>query len=712
MRQEHIVAACLLLFAAALLLFVANAPPADLTAPTSQHTDAPASAVEPAPTTTDASQQRSSVNGADGADGGAAAGPDPARIAITVVWPDGRPAAQAEVRYWPPRSAAQRSSDQAAVEASHDVEAALRATGQSALTDADGHVEVTADAEGTICARADDGYGELAATDRGSEHSWLVLRRDAWLRVEVVDDHGQPCAGITVDAETQFLSRGTGREIDHEFELPATDEQGRAGLPHVQVRAPLPDDDVVAWSLQLRCRGDHLVGTRRIVTAEELVAQLPIRLVVPSGGGVTVEVVDAAGEPCRRTPILVAESGMDCSPTRTEQANVFSFCQVPLGHRWRIVVEVETDRSDGGRPNHQTEIVDQELIGPTRVDEAVRARFVVPRIAWSLTARLRRADGRPFPWRSLRFQATAVGTDRTPVAIDAVPVHARASELELSLRLWTPVAGQLTDATLHLESDEAGADFDIPVPGAIRNRRQNLGDLVVPARADEMDLATVEVRIGGANATATANLRLSEEVRGQQRLVPTTRQQDGATSILRGARPAGVLSLECDHVDGVPARQRIEPGAHVVVELQAAARLCVRFAYGAAPDQQVSGHLVSLDDPGAGETEGHSAESSLVWDSMRPGRYRLVVAIQNNDVFAQELPPLVVGRNSWPAGAPLDLRSHAPVLHATVSTLTASGSPRSSGSWCRQAHSRWTSKQSFAGVSPVGSSSRTRRSTS
>jgi hypothetical protein len=670
MGRRRVLAACLLLLAAVLLLLVANARRADLAAPAPEQTDRPVAAAETASSSTDASPLRRSaaVELDDAADIDARESADaPHRLAITVVWPDGKPVPNAEVRYWPPRSAAQRRADEATVAATRDVEAALRATGRSVEADADGRAELTVDAEGWICARSGDDYGELEVERAGTEHSWLVLRRDLSLRVQVVDDRGQPCAGITVGAQYAFLQRTSGFQTANTVELPPTDEQGLACWAHVQVHAPLPDVDVVEWSLQLWCRGNHLSTSRRAVTAEELQSALPIRLTVPSGGDVTVEVVDAAGEPCFWTPILVDdERGTDCSPTQSPKPGLYCFRQVPLGRRWRIVVVVERVGITKSRSKTADEILSQDLIGPVRVDEPVRARFVVPRLDWFLTARLRRADGREFRCRRVSFQAIAVGADNALVGIDGVSRHDRGPVTELRLRLQTPVAERLADATLHVECNLPRGDFDIPVPD-IHNRRQDLGDLVLPAPEDEMDLAIVEVRNAGANVTAAAHVSLYEQVGDKQQQVPTTGQLDGAAMVLRGARPASDLWLWCSHAEALSAEQRIEPGAHVVVELQAAARLSVRFAYGTAPDQLVSGRLESLDDPDARPiAHTYFVESVMHWESVRPGRYRLVVALDDRDVFAQDLPPLAAGRNYWPTGAPLDLRSHVRVLYANV----------------------------------------------
>lgn len=585
---------------------------------------------------------------------------DPLQVVVAVVFADGRPAPAAEVRYWSPRTRAEIRRDEQFVERTHDVEAALQATGRVVTTDVMGRVAIDADDEGKVCARLGGAYGEAAVADWADRHAGepvrIVLRHDVALRVEVVDAGGDPCPGIALTAELYLFSRDTG-ERNPSLELGKTDERGRADWPHLQARAPLPDDVVLEWSLDVRCEGNHLLDEPRRVTVEEVLSGAPIRLVVPVGGEVVVTVVDAAGNPLRSRPNLEAQGDdLYCTPTEEVGRNVYSFRQVPLGRRWVVAVPTKNiNRADA-------EVVRRELVGPTRRGESVHVGVAMPCIEWVMTGTLRRADG--VALEHVTIDLTAVAVDATGVRTAVGGGLSSFREGRLTAYLRTGVVEHLSDVVLHVASEDVGWSLDIEVPGDVRPDQQDLGAVLVPVPEGEQTLAIVEVRIDGECVTAAAGVWLQTDKGDRRARVAARASYEGSNVVFRGVPPPGPLRVACSHPGSLEmSPRRIAVGERIVLELQSAAELAVAFQAD-GPHFFFEGKLLPIDDDGGTSREALSDERHvLTWSKLRPGRYRLVIDVASLTVFEQELPPLAAGANRWPATGSLDLRDRIAVLH-------------------------------------------------
>ena len=220
------------------------------------------------------------------------------RLRVLVTLGDGSPAPAAAVRFAGATADGTRAGRAAPDDDDErvDAEAELQATGQVALTDSHGVVEVAAQPGSVLCARLGETYAEARVAGDKRELR-LVLRRDIPLRVQVVDADGRPRQGFEVEAKVEADSRREGKRGDSEslpFTLPLTDAAGMTVLPHAQESLAMPGPDVVAWSMRLR----STVGSKleRAVTADELLDGKPIRISVPVGGAIVVEVVDPDGE--------------------------------------------------------------------------------------------------------------------------------------------------------------------------------------------------------------------------------------------------------------------------------------------------------------------------------------------------------------------------------------------------------------------------------
>lgn len=580
-------------------------------------------------------------------------------IEVEVVTPDQRPVAGVEVRYWPPRSPNERRRDDAVIERTDDIEAALRATGKVAKTDARGQVTIRTDEVGSLCARRDDDYAELRDIDlyQGRPKK-LVLVRDATLRVAVTDTSGAPCPGIDVVAASRAVTRSLGIRDDTQ-ELGSTNEAGEVALRHLQRLAPLPGEDVIEWSLAVVLFADRPQPIRRPVTVAEVIAGTPIRLEVPAGGRAAVQVVEAMGRPCAADVQLLDEhdDAFDWLRADPRHGRV-AFHQVPPGRRWTASASLALT---GGKRWASARTA---FVGPRSTGETVDVRVVLPCIVWTVTGTVRSAVGEALPRIDWRATATAIATDGARFDMEA---YTDIRDGRIRWNLVTPVVEKITDIVLHATFQGAPL-FDLPVARELRPEAQDLGEIVVPAIPDLQELATVEVRLAGDNVTATTTIALLAKGEKSAQTAETSRSIVDGRMVLRGPPPGHPLHLYVSRPGAISiVRPLTGPGERVVVELEPAAQLIVPIVTR-LPSYHLEAELEPIADGARGPAQSQGDEQSqLYWERLPPGRYRLHVTAKGREVLVTDLPPLVAGDNRWPTnGGSLDLRDRMEACFVAV----------------------------------------------
>lgn len=564
----------------------------------------------------------------------------PLELRVLVLLPDGRPAAGAEVWYWPPRSPAQRERDDETLNRTRDLEVALRGSGRMVLADVEGRAAIATETvdvgemSARLCARLGRFYAEEdlgGVPEPIAPERKLCLVDDVTLRVLVVDGDGRPCEGVDIEAQVQFRSRRVGSD-DQRYPLGATDAQGLVALPHAQVELPTPRAEFLTWQMRLGCAQKVMSAGERQVSAAELLSPEPIRLVVRAGGTIVARIVDADGAPW--TDPTTHLRGIGTKGRLTGSLHLadpahYLFHQVPLGQRWRL--------HSGGHS--------MVVVGPVRSDEVVEARLVVPVRQWSLVGRLVCSDGELLPRASLALR----GTDPD---VQTAIAHGQDGELQIG---WSLPAAVERLAGLELEVDHGRfAGRPRIALGTLRPGRNEVGELVVPVPADEVLLASVELRCEG-RALAGGDAWLLARDRGDGRRVPAAAKRQGAVLSLRGRSPQVPMDLVCAHpecVDSLPIA--IGLGEHRVVELRRAALLRVQVDAPTIPFEMIWADLAAVD---GGETSGYIAGATFCWLPMVPGRYRLRIGTKDRVLYEAASIELAPGLNRWPAdGAPIDLR--------------------------------------------------------
>ena len=113
-----------------------------------------------------------------------------------------------------------------------DAEAFHRERGVHGVSDARGEVRVPADGWFAVVARAGDRYGE-AWTSRRVDELVVELHPDTAIAIRTVDATGKLVAGIAVRLECTWRDAGKPSQPWRPL-LPASDQDGRTALPHVQ----------------------------------------------------------------------------------------------------------------------------------------------------------------------------------------------------------------------------------------------------------------------------------------------------------------------------------------------------------------------------------------------------------------------------------------------------------------------------------------------
>ena len=577
----------------------------------------------------------------------------PQRVRVLATWSTGGPAAAAEVRYWPVRSQAQRESE-AAREPAGDLEVALRASGRLAIADARGVAEIEAEPGSEVCVRVGGAYGEAALAPDERELR-IELQRDVTLRVQVADVDGRPREGLDVAVSVRAASRRAG-STEEDVGCGQTDATGQAVLPHAQRSMPVPGADVIEWRMVARCKADNELLAERAVGPADLLAAEPIRMVVPVGGTVVVDVVDPDGRSCwagvdLEDPIAGESRGSD----RREGASWFR--QVPLGRQWSVHV------CDLGVEIHQP------LVGPARADDVVRTRIEWPLRSLNIQGRIVRADGMPVGGAEIVFAGKQVLRRGDSVrSRDGSLAWARVGDFRIDGALPTSVLA-VDGATLRIEREPYCAPCTIRIERTLHPGDNDLGDVVVPVPAGEELLASVEVRCEGRPITATAWARLKGQGETGINSVQSFAWHAGDMIALCGPRPGVPLALACGHQDCVAQCDLpIRLGEHKVVDLQPAAKLKVTIVPPAVPSPLMRAELGAADGrPISGYFGG--ADEDFEWRELAPGRYALRFFADQRLLLEVPAIDLHAGTNVWPAdGAPLDLRRSVSAIHLDLRT--------------------------------------------
>ncbi len=574
--------------------------------------------------------------------------PDTARpLRLVVVHPDGTRAAGAEVRYWPLRSQTQRAHHHRLVDKGGDLEAALRATGRVATTDARGCVAIEVDPDSDVCARSGSTYAQafLALFDHPAfVDLWLELRPDVTVRIQVVDAQGQGRAGIAVAAQARADARHRG-PCSEEFEFPVTDAGGHTLLRHAQEHLPMPSREIFEWKMTVHWRNGDTAGQRE-VTAEDLTNEAPIRLLVPLGGTVVAKLVDADGKPWPGRAELIGTDSEQAfvADDRDERAGLSYFRQVPLDKRWQL--EATPDGS-----------LVQHFVGPTRSDEVVEVSMQVPQRMWDIRGRIVDGDGKPV------FGAkVALASRGTP------------EEVELSttgqgeFRLWgqrpqSVVA--IDDLVVRVQHAMLSSPLAIRIDRVLRPGLSDLGDLVVPVPQDLVLLATVEARHEGQVITSRAWAGLREAGGRDTLKTLVVARFRGDLIELRGRIPEKPMELRCGADGFLPSLPvPIQRGDHRIVELQRANRLRIPIVPPAIPVDTLRAELKSATDV---DTTGLGNGYSFQWDWLARGTYSLRITAGGR--VLHEVPQLVIDDAdvTWPAtGDRLDLRACVRAIHLHI----------------------------------------------
>ena len=590
----------------------------------------------------------------------------PQRLTLVVTWPDERPAAGAEVRFWPARSEDERARDHALLDSLEDLEAVLTATGLLATTDAQGAVTIEVDARSDLCARSGDHYAELDLADSydfAPTHYTLVLARDVTLRVFVADAAGRPREGIPVHADCVGESRrlGTGEES---LSGVWTDANGMARVAHLQRQLPMPGPDTVHWWLRLGC------GARefdRVVSWAELTAEEPLRFVLPIAGAVAARIIDGAGEPWRgAVHLFEAASGNVLTVDSYDwKQHVHWFRQVPLDRRWLLRCQLEAketgDHSDRSAMRGATEprTVATEFLGPRQPEAVVTVSMQMPECGWWISGRIVRGDGQRLTEAQVTLRAAAFGERMLSVG----------DRFDFRCTLPQSVA-TISDLTLEVRDAMLHEPLTVRVDRQLAPGHTVLEPLVVPVPAVETLLATVEVCCDGKPVTESSRLALAS-IGPTRTPVFTVRRDEGSRSRLYGAPRTGELELQCMHAGCRAAAVTIRAGDACVVELAPTAELLVRTLPPAVPWGLVVCDLLAADEH---DTTSMEPNGQFHWGNLTPGTCAL--RIRAMDRVLWELPSfeLRAGANIWPPdGTCIDLRRSVRAIQLDVRPADGEG---------------------------------------
>ncbi|HEX6813382.1 MAG TPA: hypothetical protein VF384_17310 [Planctomycetota bacterium] len=589
---------------------------------------------------------------------------EPQHLKLVVLWPDNRPGAGAEVRYWPPRCPEQRERDQSQLENDEDLETALTATGVAASTDAHGAVTLAVDAHSKLCVRSGDHYAELdlaESWDFAPPQYIVVLERDVTLRVLAVDAAGRPREGVQVRGDCVAESRRLGRRAESLSGL-HTDADGLARVAHLQRQFAMPGPDTIGWSLTVGC-GDRAFD--RVVSWGELTNPEPLRFVLPVAGAVAARIVDGIGAPWGGNVHLIdADSGQVLGVDSYDwKQRVHWFRQVPLGRRWQLRCPLEAGPPRGAdrdaRGDAQPHPVTTELLGPQEADAVVAVSVHVPECWWAISGRIVRSDGQRLPEAQVTVRAAAFGERKLS-----------GDGIEVRCMLPQSVAA-ISDFTIEVRDPMLPEPLLVRVDQPLLPGRTKLEPVVVPVPAVETLLATVEVRCAGRSITGSSRLWLAAVGASERTSVFTVRRDEGPTSRLWGAPCAGELELHCTHAGCRGTIVSIRAGAACVVELQPTAELLVRTLPPAIPRRFVACELV-----GAGETDATRLDPNgqFHWTSVTTGTYALRILAMDRVLWQLPSFELCAGANIWPPdGTCIDLRGAVRAIHVDVRPADGQG---------------------------------------
>lgn len=578
-------------------------------------------------------------------------------VMVQVEWPDGRPAAGVEVRYWPPRRESQRDADQLVVDRTADVEVALQATGISATTDPNGRVLVHCCAAATVCARTDGHFAAKGAYERDERLPLLlVLRPDFHVVVDVVHEDGSPRPGLEVVVTTRFFDGARADEDVDRILLSPTKVPGRHRLCHAQQWLVLPGPRVTQWSCVVEPALAMPGFDARVVTLAELLAGAPIPFVVPRCGGVELEFVDRLGAPRAASCRLVdLEDGAE----RT----AFGFFgplvavgDVRLGRRWRVELKAPTS----GASPAQVWVPVGEMVGPTKEGEVAKARFVVPRHALHLDATVVDSSGKPCS--GVHASLTALvrdGGERERRVVATATTHGN-GVVTFEVPLAEPLV--LSQPQLQLDHASLVAPWHSPILSDC-DTNGDLGTFVVPI-VMPVELFRVRYLLDGKPVTPWVHKRVQLVTEPGVRVPEVQWTVEGEHAVCLGAHRSWEIVLSSDHSDAVVEPPRVVArGSCFDIVLARAAELLVPVRSD-VPDALVIAELV---DSGGTARSTQPSRGSCEWNRLPVGRHELRISIGGRRVVQQLLPHLAPGANLWPAdGSPVDLRGMAKAVQILV----------------------------------------------
>lgn len=578
--------------------------------------------------------------------------PDVLTLDLRVEWPDGRPAAGAELWYVPPRTALEAAADGEVFVDDVDLEVALRARGRSTTVDGDGRARLQVCDETPICVRSGDHYAcAQASIYYARAPRRLVLHRDVALTVEVVDAHGAPRAGVVMVARGHFTLRSDGFPNGEQVQLPPTDERGIARVPHLQQSVPMPSPEVVDWSFELVAHARVADSPERPVTVDELLRGEPIRCVVPGGGVVEVTVTDDDGNASREwIQMLDLATGERFRASQRDE-QVHRFFDVPLGRRWRVVLRRAGDQWH-----------EQELVGPSRFGEVVKVSITLPFRRVQLAVAVVCEDGSVAVGAMATVAGHIAGGPRSGLEWSSASGVVRDGDRTVC-SLWLGRGERLLRATLRVQHPSLADLTEVPLAGELA-ADADLGRVVVPLPRACEELLRVRARFAGEVVTKRARIEVDAGPHGSWATRILESVHEGDYLVLRGLRPPHSLRLSCGF-DGAKyvIREGIACGEVVDIELEPVAELVVPVRARRVPSQVLE-VIVST----ASETFTGSRDGDFLYCHHLPlGPCTLCLRVDGHEILRREVPPLVAGRNVWPSwDEPIDLDRLVRVVHLRV----------------------------------------------
>ena len=513
-----------------------------------------------------------------------------------------------------------------------------------------------------LIGRKDGLWGMLGVEASASEPVLLPLAPDPALRILVVDGAGAPVGGVPVAMRLRQNERSYFDAL-----LGVTDATGLAVLPHVaNLLGTVIDQEALA-----AIGGALAEPVEAPVDPERL--EEPIRLTLPASGGVEVRLVRPDGAPVRATHLLAAgwcrrtepEASWDRRYARTSKHHLLEIEDgrarlFPVGLDLELEVQLLTAQG--------SVVAEATVAGPSRAGELVEAVLEVE-AAPALRARLLDAEGRPLAGKIVQLsledlrEGERTELDRARLATDAEGrVRYEVGEEHAGMR-WLgfrtlPGAGP---EELHGEVELAGG----PLLGD-----EDLGDVVLSAAprivagivVDETGTpipgAQVHVRPLGASGKEHAPLRCTTDGQGRFDL-------RGAVAHERlriwAFHPGHVMTPPADHQRGA---------ADVRIVLHSGGSLVARVTWDEGLDPELRVRLVKESSDGDRD-QRLEEEGTVEFGSLLPGRYELLVQLEDADEVLARVPDLLVAARAETDAGTIDLRG---VLRSLLLTVVDEGS--------------------------------------